>query len=314
MLLSAAIVILFYITLIHSERLKKSWERLHRQLNQEHVLRKEEIAKVKQLQGEAFQLPLTERLDVLIAYSGLQNKLPFLNGITYLFFNLLIVGGVIILGLMLSNINLTLITTATIILLPYLSMQLQANQHYEATKKEFPTFMRMISSFSKSYQDILTILDASASYVGSPIRDKVSIAVIKARANGDIRSAMKWLVDNIEYKLFKDLIRALEITSRHSLNYADIVDQFMVITEKKNASDEKQKVIVNKGRIGILVMLILGVAMFYMVIISINGSNSITEGILVLQATVIGKILLGYMACVFLGSMWYMIFKMKIKD
>jgi len=314
LLIAVSVILLLYITLIQTERLKKSWDNVLRQLNQGHLLQKEEIEKVKQLQGEAVRLPLTERIEIQIIYSGLQNKIPWLNGVTYIFSTLLITGLVIIFGLLFSTVRNTLLVAALVLLIPYLMMRLQADRQYEAVKKEFPTFMRVISSFSKSYQDILTILEASAGYVGNPIRENVSMAVTKARANGDVRGAMKWLADHTEYKLFKDLIKALEITSRHSLAYADIIDQFMVIAEKKNASVEKQKVIVRKGRVGIAVMLLLGIVMFYMVIVSVNGSNNIIEGIRILQSGMAGQILLGYMVCVFLGSLWYMLFRMQVKD
>jgi len=314
LLIAASVIFLFYTTLIQTEKLKKSWENIFRQLNHGHLLKKEEIEKVKQLQGEAARIPLIERIEIQIIYSGLQGKIPWLNGVTYIFLTLLIMGLVIIIGLLFSTVQNTLLMTALILLVPYLLMRLQADRQYEAVKKEFPTFMRVISSFSKSYQDILTILEASAGYVGNPIRKNVSIAVIKARANGDVRGAMKWLADHTEYKLFKDLIKALEITSRHSLAYADIIDQFMVIAEKKNASVEKQKVIVRKGRAGVAVMLLLGIVMFYMVIVSVNGSNSMIEGIRILQSGLAGRVLLGYMICVFVGSLWYMLFRMQVKD
>jgi len=314
LLIAASVIFLLYSTLIQTEKLKKSWENIFRQLNQGHLLKKEEIEKVKQLQGEAARIPLTERIEIQIIYSGLQGRIPWLNGVTYIFLTLLIMGLVIIIGLLFSTVRNTLLMAALVLLVPYLLMRLQADRQYEAVKKEFPSFMRVISSFSKSYQDILTILEASASYVGNPIRKNVSMAVIKARANGDVRGAMKWLADHMEYKLFKDLIKALEITSRHSLAYADIIDQFMVIAEKKNASVEKQKVIVRKGRAGVAVMLFLGIVMFYMVIVSVNGSNSIIEGIQILQSGLTGRVLLGYMICVFIGSLWYMLFRMQVKD
>ena len=314
LLIAASVIFLFYTTLIQTEKLKKSWENIFRQLNHGHLLKKEEIEKVKQLQGEAARIPLIERIEIQIIYSGLQGRIPWLNGVTYIFLTLLIMGLVIIIGLLFSTVRNTLLMAALVLLVPYLLMRLQADRQYEAVKKEFPSFMRVISSFSKSYQDILTILEASASYVGNPIRENVSIAVIKARANGDVRGAMKWLADHMEYKLFKDLIKALEITSRHSLAYADIIDQFMVIAEKKNASVEKQKVIVRKGRAGVAVMLFLGIVMFYMVIVSVNGCNSIIEGIQILQSGLTGRVLLGYMICVFIGSLWYMLFRMQVKD
>lgn len=314
MVIAVSITLLFYTTIVRTERLKQSWDKLFQQLHQGHLLKKEEVEKVKQLQGEAFRLPFIERIEIQIIYSGLQNKIPWLNGVTYIFFTLLITGLVFIFGLLFSTIRSTLLMAVLVLLVPYLVMHLLAGRQYEAVKKEFPTFMRVISSFSKSYQDLLTILEASAGYVGDPIRENVSMAVIKARANGDVRGAMKWLADHVEYKLFKDLIKALEITSRHSLAYADIIEQYVVIAEKKNASVEKQKVTVRKGRAGIAVMLLLGIVMFYLVLVSVNGSNNIMEGIRMLQAGTAGQVLLWYMVCVFTGSLWYMLFRMQVRD
>lgn len=317
-ILSLAIAIstifLFYIALVRTERLRKSWEKLYGQLHQGHLLKKEEVEKVRQLQGEAFRLPLMERLETRIIYSGLQNKLPWLNGVTYLFLTLLATGVATILGFLYGTVYGALIVTVIALLLPYLAIWLLASRQYEAIKKEFPVFMRVIASFSKSYQDILTILEAASGYVGNPLRKNVSMAVVRARADGDVRGAMKWLGDQVEYKLFKDLIKALEITSRHSLAYADIIEQFMVVAEKKNTSMEKQKVTVRKGRMGIAIMLLLGMVMFYMVMISVNGSNNILEGIRLLQGSSPGQVLLGYMVCVFSGSLWYMLFRMQVKD
>lgn len=311
-LMAGTVIKLLYDMLIRTQRLKKSWDELYEQLQDEHLIRKEEIEKQQKLQGEAFQVPALEQLDRLIAYSGIQRQLRGFNGIFYILLSIALASVAAIMAVVLSGSFLCgLVAAATALLLPYMILKVKANLQYEATKRDFTTFMRMFTTYSGIYKDVLTILDAASQHTGNPIRYNVKAAVTIGRAEGNPQKALKWLWDNMEYRLFKDLIKALEITSRNTLEYRKVIEKYMLISEKTNSSMEKQKVIVRKGRMEVITMLALGIGMFYMVLVSVNGSGGMMQGISLFMGNPLGKLILGYLLSVVLGSLWYIFFKMR---
>lgn len=311
-LMAGTVIKLLYDMLIRTQRLKKSWDELYEQLQDEHLIRKEEIEKQQKLQGEAFQVPALEQLDRLIAYSGIQRQFRGFNGIFYILLSIVLASVAAIMAVVLSGSFLCgLVAAATALLLPYMILKVKANLQYEATKRDFTTFMRMFTTYSGIYKDVLTILDAASQHTGNPIRYNVKAAVTIGRAEGNPQKALKWLWDNMEYRLFKDLIKALEITSRNTLEYRKVIEKYMLISEKTNSSMEKQKVIVRKGRMEVITMLALGIGMFYMVLVSVNGSGGMMQGISLFLGNPLGKLILGYLLAVVLGSLWYIFFKMR---
>lgn len=311
-LVAGTVIKLLYDMLIRTQRLKKSWDELYEQLQDEHLIRKEEIEKQQKLQGEAFQVPALEQLDRLIAYSGIQRQFRGFNGIFYILLSIVLASAAAIIAVVFSGSFLCgLVAAATALLLPYMILKVKANLQYEATKRDFTTFMRMFATYSGIYKDVLTILDAASQHTGNPIRYNVKAAVTIGRAEGNPQKALKWLWDNMEYRLFKDLIKALEITSRNTLEYRKVIEKYMLISEKTNSSMEKQKVIVRKGRMEVITMLALGIGMFYMVLVSVNGSGGMMQGISLFMGNPLGKLILGYLLSVVLGSLWYIFFKMR---
>lgn len=312
LLAASGAALLFYRLFVKTERLKRTWKELYKQMQVQHAVQKEEIEKQKREWGESFRMPAVEKVDKLLSYSGVQLKFPWLNGIIFIFSDLLLAAGVLVLALIVTRKLFPACIGGVISgLLPWFVLKIRSDMEYEATKRDFLIFLRMISSNAGTYQDILSLLDAAAQYVGNPIKGKVQMAVVKGRVDGNARAALEWLSDNMQYRLFKDLIGALEITSRHSLNYREINDGFMVIAEKKNISTQKQKVIIRKGRIGILVMLLLGIVMFCLVVITVNGNNNLLEGFQIFRENIIGLMILVYMGAVVSGALWYTFFHMR---
>lgn len=312
LLAAAGTALLFYRLFVRTERLKRTWKELYLQMQEQRAVQKEEIEKQKREWGESYRLPVIEKVDKLLSYSGAQLKFPWLNGLLFIFSDLLMAAGVLILALLVTGkLPAACMAGGSFGLLPWILLKFGSDLEYEATKRDFLVFLRMISSNAGTYQDVLSLLDAASQYVGNPIKGKVQMAVVKGRVDGNARAALEWLSDNIQYRLFKDLIGALEITSRHSLNYREINDAFMVIAEKKNISAQKQKVIIRKGRIGILVMLLLGIVMFCLVVITVNGNNNLLEGFQIFRANIIGQMILVYMGAVVIGALWYTFFHMR---
>lgn len=311
-LLAFLVIKLLYDMFIRSRRLKKTWDMLYEQLQDECLIRKEEIDEQKKLQGESYKLPIFEKLDLLISYSGIQLQFPEFNAVIFIILEIATISIAVLATVTLTKrFSFGLLVAAIVAAIPFMVLKISADIQYEATKRDFATFMRMIDTYSGIYKDILTILDRASQYTGNPIRDKVKAAVTIGRIDGSAQKALKWLGDNMEYQLFKDLLKALEITSRNTLKYRNVIEEYMLISEKKSSSMAKQKVIIRKGRFGILAMLALGVVMFYMVIVSVNGNTDIIQGISMFLTTTVGCLILGYLGTVVLGTLWYVFFRMR---
>ena len=233
---------------------------------QKYKLRKDiELAR-KLEDGEKEKYSFIQELDLMIERSGLRKKMPFLNTEVYIAITIILS----IIGFMIGN-ALTriwlfgLLITMVIILSSYALIYILSGVSYEKTDKAILPFINILENYSGASDDIVSILGRTYPYIDSPLKDYVEEFYNEATTSGDITRAFRNLEAKIENERFKEIIRNIEICSRHEANYQEIIrdtrNTLMDYLEEK----QKRKAIISHGRVEIVMSIVLSsvmVAMF----------------------------------------------------
>ena len=85
------------------------------------------------------------------------------------------------------------------------------------------TMLERMDSGTMSYMGCLLYTSKVCPYLDVPMRPALQECVSKARNTGNVEEALRNLELQIEHPQFRNLIRNLEICSRHEANYAETV-------------------------------------------------------------------------------------------
>lgn len=213
-------------------------------------------------EGNTEKINLIQRLDLLIERSNLRNKIP-LNSEVYIVGTLIIA----ILGFFTSKkISevwiFNLIVFICVLLSSYLIIYIYSNAIYEKVDNNLILFINVLQNFSSTTEDIVTIFEKTIPYIKEPLKTYVQEFVNDAKINGNLKIAFESFQDKIENERFKNIIKNIEISSRHEANYDEVLIESRSILKGYFKHKEKKKAIKKNGNFEIGICLSMS---FYMV-------------------------------------------------
>lgn len=108
---------------------------------------------------------------------------------------------------------------------------------YRREEQELLAFVNCVESCAAQSDDIIYILEKSASMIEGPLSDELLHTVSKVKSGIRGTVALKELENRVEHAFFKTLIRNLEISSRNNANYREITAQCRsLLTEQLDSS------------------------------------------------------------------------------
>lgn len=205
------------------------------------------------------------KLDLMIERSGLRKKIPFLNTEMYigLTFAIAVFGYILatlISGVWLLGVVIVMLT----VIISYGIIYVLSGIAYEKVDKTILTFVNILENYSGTNDDIVSILGKTYPYLDNPLRDHVEDFYNEVNSSGDTTRAFRNLETKIENERFKEIIRNLEICSRHEANYQEIIKDTRETLMDYLESKQKRKAIINQGRIEILMSIGLCSVMVFM--------------------------------------------------
>lgn len=115
----------------------------------------------------------------------------------------------------------------------------------------------------------MSILEKSIPVITGPLKDAVFFAVTQSKSSGNSPEVLRQLEDSIEHPFFKKLVRNLELSSRHSANYKDIITECRSQLDEATRNARMLEEIYRNGRHDIIVLIICGVLCVVMALIGI---------------------------------------------
>ncbi|WP_343246766.1 hypothetical protein [Diplocloster hominis] len=247
------------------------------------------------------------RFDLMILQSNIRYYLPFLN--TEIFLVLMMTASVAAAALAksLSGIwVLTIPAAAFTMFLFYLVIYSLSVSNYKKTQNSITQFANLLENFSETSDDLIFIFEKVCPYLDVPLRPALQECVSTARNTGNVEEALRNLELQIEHPQFRNLIRNLEICSRHEANYAEIIRDNRRSLQEYLQDQKERKALYDNGRIEISIILLLCLVVTSM----LNGF--IRHGFLyVLFHSVIGNGIALYCMIVLLACLYSMFFAGK---
>ena len=252
--------------------IKNSIATMYERINSSGKKREESEKAIRQMYGNYGKKGLINHIDENIKYSGLQNKCPLLT--TELF----LVGEIVVLAaafLSASVLSGSILKGAAVTALLVFGVELYFNGHrqrcYDRVEDELLPFINSIDAYAASTDDIISIFEKSIPVLNGPLKDAVYKAVEQSKRTGNCSEVLRNLEDSIEHPFFKKLIRNLEISSRHSANYKDIITECRYQLDEAASNAKKLEKIYKDGRHDIILVIIAGTACVTMALTGMLG-------------------------------------------
>lgn len=250
-------------------------------------------------EGATEEKTFIENIDLLIQRSRIKLMFPFLTSELLIILTLLAAAFIsvsvfIYCKLLIAAISVFVIVISAIII----TLQFMARNTFNKIDKVQLGYTSILKNLSISNSDIVVIFEKSISYAPEPLKSYVVQFVFECKKGISISKAFSNFEDKIENKRFKQLIKNLDIASKHDANYAKVLDESRIIFKHYFAEKERRKKAVASGRAGIVLVVVVGCFVFKLL-------EAFTGDILTqLRESPLGNILLVYFLMVFIYALY----------
>ena len=238
---------------------------------------------------------IAARIDRALVYSGIKRRFPkvyaelFIAGLSICSAAILMIMGAGA-GLLPGIISVLAFLAAV-----YVAVRCMEISALKRTGEDMPRLLDLLGSFAASGAVYSNIFGQISIYMNEPLRSAFEDFEAEGRMSGDISMALLSLADRIEHPQFKQLIRNMEITSRHSEDIEGLVNDTRRSLRDyiRESSDRKTMLRESAINMGLLML------MSYVVLV-ITAGLSDTDAVTVLTGTIPGRVTIGVMAAVLL--------------
>jgi hypothetical protein len=226
--------------------------------------RKQKKDKLRLEEGNVKDESFISNIDLLIERSHIKEKIPFFNTEMYISLNIILAFTGFLIGVNLANYWLVgVILGMGFVIILYSILYIISGINYERIDKDVLTFVNIMDNYSETNDDIITIMGKTYPYLSNPLKQYVEEFYNEATSTGDIKTAFRKLEFKIENERIRDVIRNIEICSRHEANYQEIIRDTRDTLKDYLKAKQQRKAIINNGRMEIVMVLILSVVMTY---------------------------------------------------
>lgn len=269
-------------------------------LNEKYEQRQIEKEAKELYEGSVEKKKFIDKVDNLIERSGIRKTFRNLTGEILISMTLILALSVtimtnVIFEFWLYNIAAFILTIVAV----FFMLKIMAKRTFNGIDKQILTYVNTLKNLSVSNSDIVDIFEKSIAYSREPLRQYVLQFVFEAKKGVPLDKAFKNFEKNIENNRFKQLLRNLYVASKHEANYKEVLSASRNIFKHYLSEKKRRESTVRQGRIGILIISLMGVVVFKMSGAFVNGSM-----IEKLKYTFVGNILLGYFLAVFIYTIY----------
>lgn len=247
--------------------IKNGVGRVYAELNNISKYRQEEAESYRELYGNRLNTGILARLDEKLIYSNLFRKYSFLSTELFVICMLAALTAAFILTMLLFRAwHITLISVLAVYLVIMTWLDKLCAIQYKRTGSQMISFINVVSNYAGTTDDLINILDKTASEMAEPLRSAIYDCCERARRTGDTSEALKQLEETIEYPFFKTVIRNLELASRNEANYMEIVNDCREMLQNNLDNEKELEDIYRNGSIELVLVLVLGAGCIYVLI------------------------------------------------
>lgn len=278
--------------------IRKGMMQVYNRVNRITIERENNEKEIRQIYGNSKQKGLLNKFEQTLRYSGLLRGAITFEVVIILLACVELVAFMCA-WMMTKNIYQTVVTPVAIWLVINVAVNNVAGLRYKNIDKEMLPMLNMVSSYCLITDNLVKILEGTANNVGGTIGKELSWAVNKIKTGSPCSDVLKELEINSPHQLFKTLIRNLEMASRNSSNYIDVVEELREMLEIVRENEKKMEIERRNGRITVLMLVVSGLVCIAFIsegianvplnkIISVMTNDSVGTAILIYLTVVAG--------------------------
>ena len=274
--------------IINENLISKKLKEIYEETDKNTKERLEEQEELFQNEGYQEHQPILVKLDDLIIDSGIKRIIKFLNAEILVVFVILIDAiAFLLLQEFVHQLYATVMVLLALSVTPFTILKLMSGKRKKETDDELINFINLIENYSKTSDDIMTIIGRTYPYLEEPLRSATEECYLEGTRTGDITKALDNFSKKINHKKFKTLIRNISICSRYEANYSDVAEDSREMLMEYLAGKRQREAMVKNARIEMIIIMFLSAIMF-----GFMGSFVGENIFYALQKTFIGTIIL----------------------
>lgn len=272
-----------------AEKIRKSFYLMAARIDKNET--KSAIERRKRIKERSGKEGFFARIERALEYSCIKRRYPkvtsekFVAGLSVICALLLITAG------MISGFVMSLIVTGAFLAFVYILIRCMEISALKKTGDDLPRLLDLLGSFAATGAVYSNIFGQISMYMNEPLRSVFDECAAEGRMSGDISLALLSMADKIEHPQFKQLVRNMEITSRHSEDITGLVASTRRSLRDYIREASRRKTILRESAINMILLLLMS-----FVVLAITASLSETTPSVVLFGSIPGKISLGVMA------------------
>ena len=257
--------------------------------------KKNALEKREAIRMRAERVGIAAKIDRTLVYSRLEKKIPGLTAEKFIAFvtgtcTLIFIG----VGSLAGIVTGAAVTVVCLFAL-YGIIKCMEISNLKKTGDDLPRLLDLLGSFAASGAVYSNIFGQISIYMNEPLRTVFEECAAEGRMSGDISLALLTMADKIEHPQFKQLIRNMEITSRHSEDITGLVNDTRRSLRDYIREASDRKTMLRESAINMILLLIMSYA-----VLDISAHLSEVSVSEVILKSIPGRITLGVMAATFM--------------
>lgn len=297
----------------HNRILHQGVETVYARLNTITGTREQIDRQLREMYGSVGKHDWLNRISDNLKYSGLERRFPALTPELFLVLLILAEGAAFLTGFGMSGRWYMGAAASAVLYLAFeYTFDRLRDKRYKQVESQLLALINSVDNYAEETDDIIHILERVSDMMEEPLRSELYAAVTAARNEGASK-ALRELEYRVEHPFFKTFVRNLEISSRNSANYKDIVEGCRGMLSEQLANSKKLENIYHNARLHLGAIIVCSIVCLYIMAEFLLGI-SLWELAEMLAGSIPGIILLAGTAGTLMVSGYYALVKGKRRE
>lgn len=163
------------------------------------------------------------RIEQLLEYSGLKNRIPGLSAEWWILLQLVTGMALFCVCSLFGFIGIGVGSVAVLFWLEWMALRISCRRNFRRTEEDLTKLLDFLGNYSVTSGEITGIFDQISRYMKEPVQSALNACFLEATTTGDSQTALLAMAEKVEHPKFKELARNMEITSRYCADFSALV-------------------------------------------------------------------------------------------
>lgn len=198
-----------------------------------------------------------DKIEKLFIYSGLSRKYPFLSMEIWILI-LIIVGAVAYaFGTWMGQWYDGFLAAIAAIFILIALEKLLAWRNYKAVDSQLLEMVNLLGNYSITAGEVTAIFGQMSIYLKEPLKTVLEECFYEAQTSGNSSLALLSAADKIEHPMFQQLMKNLEVCSRYTTNYTELIYSSRKELQVYDLAKQERKGLANEAFVNVIILFLM---------------------------------------------------------